>query len=34
MTTRTEWLAKARMLIKKYEPQFAGFAGFFAKNFQ
>lgn len=24
MTTREEWLAKARMLIKKYEPLFAG----------
>ncbi len=23
MTTREEWLAKARMLIKKYEPRFA-----------
>ena len=34
MTTRTEWLAKARMLIQKYEPQFTGFAGFLAKNFQ
>lgn len=24
MTSKEEWLAKARMLIKKYEPQFAG----------
>jgi len=23
MTTRQEWLAKARMLIKRYEPRFA-----------
>lgn len=24
MTSKEEWLAKARMLIKKYEPKFAG----------
>jgi predicted regulator of Ras-like GTPase activity (Roadblock/LC7/MglB family) len=24
MTSREEWLAKARMVIKKYEPKFAG----------
>ncbi|MEE4239986.1 MAG: hypothetical protein V2I36_00865 [Desulfopila sp.] len=24
MTSRKEWLAKARMLIKKYEPRFIG----------
>ncbi|MCP4341006.1 MAG: hypothetical protein GY799_19500 [Desulfobulbaceae bacterium] len=34
MTTKDEWLGKARMLIKKYEPQFAGFANYFEKNFQ
>jgi predicted regulator of Ras-like GTPase activity (Roadblock/LC7/MglB family) len=34
MTTKEEWLGKARMLIKKYESQFARFAGFFAENFQ
>lgn len=34
MTTKDEWLAKSRMLIKKYETQFAGFANYFEKNFQ
>lgn len=34
MTTKEEWLGKARMLIKKYEKQFARFAGFFAENYQ
>jgi predicted regulator of Ras-like GTPase activity (Roadblock/LC7/MglB family) len=34
MTTKDEWLGKARMLIKKYETQFAGFANYFEKNFQ
>ena len=34
MTTKEEWLAKARLLIKKYEPQFIGFAEYFKKNFQ
>ncbi len=33
MTTKEEWLAKARMLMKKYETQFAGFASYFAKNY-
>ncbi len=33
MTTKEEWLAKARLLIKKYETQFAGFATYFAKNY-
>lgn len=27
MTSKEEWLAKARMLIKKYEPKFAGLSG-------
>lgn len=34
MTTKEEWLGKARMLIKKYEVQFAQFAEFYRKNFQ
>lgn len=34
MTTKDEWLGKSRMLIKKYETQFAGFANYFEKNFQ
>ena len=34
MTTKDEWLGKARMLIKKYEPQFAEFASYLEKNFQ
>jgi predicted regulator of Ras-like GTPase activity (Roadblock/LC7/MglB family) len=34
MTSKEEWLGKARMLIKKYELQFAGFAGYIEKNFQ
>jgi len=33
MTTKDEWLAKARLLIKKYETQFVGFADYFAKNY-
>lgn len=33
MTTKEEWLGKARMLIKKYEVQFAQFAEFYKKNF-
>ncbi|TKB26916.1 hypothetical protein FCL47_06955 [Desulfopila sp. IMCC35006] len=33
MTTKEEWLAKARLLMKKYETQFAGFATYFAKNY-
>lgn len=27
MTSKEEWLAKARMLIKKYEPKFVGLSG-------
>ena len=34
MTSKEEWLGKARLLIKKYEPQFAGFAGYFKEHFQ
>lgn len=34
MTSKQEWLAKARLLIKKYEPQFVGFAEYFKNNFQ
>jgi hypothetical protein len=34
MTTKDEWLGKARLLIKKYETQFAGFASYFEKNYQ
>jgi predicted regulator of Ras-like GTPase activity (Roadblock/LC7/MglB family) len=34
MTTREEWLGKARMLIKKYETQFTRFAGYFQENYQ
>ena len=34
MTTKDEWLGKARLLIKKYEAQFAGFASYFEKNYQ
>lgn len=34
MTSKEEWLAKARMLIKKYEAQFSRFAGYFEKNYQ
>ena len=34
MTTKEEWLGKARMLIKKYEAQFTRFAGYFRENFQ
>jgi predicted regulator of Ras-like GTPase activity (Roadblock/LC7/MglB family) len=34
MTSKEEWLGKARLLIKKYEPQFTGFAGYFEKNYQ
>ncbi|MGB3209420.1 MAG: hypothetical protein WBB19_01820 [Desulforhopalus sp.] len=34
MTTKDEWLGKARLLIKKYEVQFAGFASYFEKNYQ
>lgn len=34
MTSKEAWLAKARMLIKKYEPQFGQFAGFLEKHYQ
>lgn len=34
MTSKEEWLAKARMLIRKYEAQFTRFAGYFEKNYQ
>ncbi len=34
MTTKEEWLAKARLLIKKYESKFVGFADYFKKNYQ
>ncbi len=34
MTTKDEWLAKARLLIKKYETQFVEFADYFEKNYQ
>ena len=33
MTTKAEWLAKAWILIKKYEVQFAQFAEFYRKNY-
>ena len=33
MTTKEEWLGKARLLIKKYEDQFAQFAEFYRKNY-
>ncbi len=34
MTSKEEWLGKARMLIKNYEPQFTAFAEYFEKNYQ
>lgn len=34
MTTKEEWVGKARLLIKKYEAQFAGLASYFQKNYQ
>ena len=34
MTTKEEWLGKARMLIKKYEAQLTGFASYFEKNYE
>ena len=34
MTSKEEWLGKARLLIKKYEAQFIGFASYFQKNYQ
>lgn len=33
MTSKEVWLGKARMLIKKYEVQFAQFAEFYRKNY-
>ncbi len=33
MTTREEWLGKARLLIKKYEVQFAQFAEFYRNTY-
>ena len=34
MTSKEAWLGKARMLIKKYEVQFAQFAGFLKEHYQ
>jgi predicted regulator of Ras-like GTPase activity (Roadblock/LC7/MglB family) len=34
MTTKDEWLGRARLLINKYETQFIGFANYFEKNYQ
>jgi predicted regulator of Ras-like GTPase activity (Roadblock/LC7/MglB family) len=34
MTSKEEWLGKARLLIKKYETQFAGFAGYYKEHYQ
>lgn len=34
MTSKETWLGKARMLIKKYEPQFSQFAGFLEQHYQ
>jgi predicted regulator of Ras-like GTPase activity (Roadblock/LC7/MglB family) len=34
MTTKDEWLGRARLLINKYERQFIGFANYFEKNYQ
>jgi predicted regulator of Ras-like GTPase activity (Roadblock/LC7/MglB family) len=33
MTSKEEWLGKARALIRKYEPQFANFVGYFKENY-
>ncbi len=33
MTTKEEWLGKARLLIKNYEVQFSQFAEFYRENF-
>lgn len=33
MTTKEEWLGKARKLIKKYEVEFTKFSGFLEKNY-
>jgi predicted regulator of Ras-like GTPase activity (Roadblock/LC7/MglB family) len=34
MTSKDEWLGKARMLIKKYGVKFTRFSGFLKKNYQ
>lgn len=34
MTSKETWLGKARMLIRKYENQFAQFAGFLETHYQ
>jgi len=34
MTSKDEWLGKARMLIKKYEVKFTRFSSFLKKNYQ
>ncbi len=34
MTTKKQWLGKARLLIKEYEVQLDKFAGFFENNYQ
>lgn len=34
MTSKEAWLGKARLLLKKYEAHFLGFAEYFKKNFQ
>lgn len=34
MTTKETWLGKARVLIGKYEAQFAQFAGFLEKHYR
>lgn len=33
MTTKEEWLGKARKLIKKYEKEFTKFSGFLEENY-
>ncbi len=34
MTTKEEWLGKARLLIKKYEVEFAKFSDFLEEQFE
>ena len=34
MTTKEAWLAKARLLLKKYEPQFAEFSEYYRQRYQ
>ncbi len=34
MTTKSEWLGKARMLIKRYEVEFMKFTDFLQKNYR